>query len=650
MCGIVGIANRDVKRCPDPGLLACMCESLVHRGPDDSGGMIDDGIGLAMRRLAVIDRDGGHQPIFNETRSVCVVFNGEIYNFPELQASLVDRGHRLSTKCDTETIVHLYEEYGLEFVQRVQGMFAIAIWDFDQQRLLLVRDRIGVKPLYYAVAADHLCFASEVKALLQNPDVPKTPDPAGLHQLLTLGHVLPPTTCFQGIQELPPASILSYQAGRITVQRYWDLDFAHDNQLDEVNSRGELLQRARDAVACRLISEVPLGAFLSGGIDSGLVVALMSKLLAEPVKTFSIGFDDPSFSELPYARLVAEKYRTDHHEFIVKPNVPDIIDELISHHDAPFYDSSAIPTYYVSQFAREHVTVALSGDGGDEMFAGYDIYLANEFARHYCRIPKLIRNAVEPVLSWVPESKGYVNRGRVVREFVRGASLEPLSRYTRWATKIKREARERLYLSTELRSQLREPDEFFLTPYFEAPQNTTELNRLLYIGTNTDLPCDMLVKVDRMSMAHSLEVRSPFLDYRLFEFAAGLPDRAKLRGRTTKVMLRQLARQLLPRSTWNRPKRGFSIPLDRWLREDLKVFTEDILFDPRTEARGMFDNRAVREFVAQHCQGAVSRSRELWTLLTIELWQRLYIDSRSYLVQDAPPLKLKARFPTTQEV
>jgi asparagine synthase (glutamine-hydrolysing) len=389
---------------------------------------------------------------------------------------------------------------------------------------------------------------------------------------------------------------------------------------------------------------VPLGAFLSGGIDSGIVVALMSQFMNERVKTFSIGFEDEAFSELPYARLVADKYNTDHHELIVKPCVPEIINQLIAHHDAPFYDSSAIPTFYVSQFAGQHVTVALSGDGGDEMFAGYDIYRANRLANQYKWIPSFFSRAfIEPLANLVPESSSYINRGRVVREFFRGAALDPLARYTRWTTKVKREIRDKLYYSNELRRELAYPDVDLLAPLYGSQETASELGRLLYIATKTELPADMLRKVDRMSMANSLEVRSPFLDQSLFEFAATLPDQAKLRGGTTKYMLRQLAKQLLPEETLKRPKRGFSVPLDRWLREDLKTFTQDILFDSNTEGRGIFDNILVRQLAAEHFSGKTSRGRELWTLLTIELWQRTYIDDFAYRIESPEPLDLSVR-------
>ncbi len=641
MCGIAGAVFANTDRRPEKTLISRMCAALRHRGPDDGGAVIGDGFGLGMRRLAVIDLPGGHQPIFNEDRTVAVVFNGEIYNFRSLRQQLESRGHTFQTTSDTEVIVHLYEDYGDECVHHLHGMFALAVWDYRSSRLLLARDRLGVKPLYYFCANGRLLFGSEIKAILQDRQVPRTMNLAAIDQLLTFGHFMPPETCFSDIQELPAASTLVFQRGGLRIDSYWDLHFDAIEAYDETEVASELLQQLRAAVERRLVSDVPLGAFLSGGIDSGIVVALMSQLCREPVKTFSIGFDDPSFSELPYARAVARQYSTDHHEFVVKPQVCEILDQLIRHHDSPFYDTSAIPTYHVSRLAREHVTVALSGDGGDEMFAGYNIYLANKAAGYYRRVPRLVRDVlISPLTKLVPESSRYINKGRVLREFVTGAPCDTLSRYVRWATKVKRETRERLYENTDLVSQLAFSDEQPLRQLFERQSQSSDLGRLLYLGTKSELAGDMLVKVDRMSMAHSLEVRSPLLDHTLFEFAARLPDRAKLRGWSTKHLLRKVAAQLLPSETLKRPKRGFSVPLDRWLRGDLADYVSQILLDPRTVSRGLFRTQTVREFLREHTAGRRSFGREIWTLLTIELWQRSYIDEFSYFIDQPEPLEI----------
>ncbi len=622
------MAFSDPRREADSDLLSRMASRLEHRGPDDVGTATGPGFGLTMRRLAVIDVMGGAQPISSEDGSVTVVLNGEIYNFRELRRELRVRGHRFATDSDTEVVVHLYEELGAACVERLHGMFALAIWDHRKRTLVLSRDRLGVKPLYYAHNADRIAFGSEVKALLCDSDVGRNVNLAAIDTLLRTGHISEPETCFKGIVQLPPATTLVYESGEIATRRYWDLNFATQPGYDEADAAAELLTRLRSAVARRLVSDVPIGAFLSGGIDSSVTVALMAQLVDRPVRTFSIGFDDPVFSELPFARMVAQKFGTKHHEFIVKPDVADILPDLIRHHDAPFYDTSAIPTYHLSRLAREHVTVALAGDGGDELFAGYNVYRANSAARLYRRIPKMLRRGVvEPLARLVPESSAYINRGRVVREFIAAAELGPLERFARWCSKVKYETRDRLYEHDELRQRLEVGDAALMQSDFDTHPEASELNRLLFVGMKRELAGDMLVKVDRMSMAHGLEVRSPLLDHTLFEYAAGLPDRAKIRGRDTKVLLRRVARELLPTEVVDRPKRGFSVPLDRWLRTDLSQFTRDVLTDPRTRRRGLFKTRAVDALLKEHASGRIARGREIWTMLTIELWHRMYIDS-----------------------
>lgn len=641
MCGIAGVAFHDTSRRVDMDLLQRMCAALVHRGPDSAGGLMEPGIGLAMRRLSVIDLPGGHQPIFNEDHTVAVVLNGEIYNYHELQQDLISKGHRFSTNSDTETIVHAYEQYGLEFLRHLHGMFAIALWDFRQRGLILARDRMGVKPLYYHNADDRIAFGSEIKAILQDPSIPREIDFQGIHQLLTWGHIHSPKTPFRGIKELPPGHVMVYKSGQSTIKQYWDLEFTEPDSYNEEATTEELLAKIKLAVARRLISDVPLGAFLSGGIDSSIVVALMSQFLPQPIKTFSIGFEDKSFSELPYARMVADHCGTDHHEMVVTPDVPEMMEDLIFHHDAPFYDTSAIPTYYVSKFAREHVTVALSGDGGDEMFAGYNIYVANKAARKFKYVPSFLGKVIlEPLAALLPESGGPVNKGRVAREFVKAATLPPLERYARWSSKVKREIRDTLYFEPDLQREQNLPDAAMLAPFYQTPKRCSELSRLLYVGTKTELPSDMLRKVDRMSMAVSLEVRSPFLDHHLFEYAATLHDDAKLNKWTTKHSLRKIAKQLLPAEVVERKKQGFSVPLDRWLREEVRDYMLDILCDHTTESRGVFDNITVRSLIEEHFDEQVSRARELWTLMTIEVWQRNYIDQFAHYIKNPEPIPI----------
>ena len=627
MCGIAGVVYTEAQASVDRGLVERMCESMRHRGPDGAGYVLKGSIGLGMRRLAVIDLVSGDQPIYNEDESIVVVFNGEIYNFQELREMLQGRGHRFRTCSDTEVIVHLYEEYGEACVERLRGMFAFALWDSNEDKLVLARDRLGVKPLYYYSDPQGLRFGSEIKAILQDRSVPRLVNLDGIDQMFTWGFMIPPATCFQGVRELPPACLLTCVRGRINITRYWDLHFAVAQPYDEESACEDLLRMLREAVRIRMISDVPLGAFLSGGIDSSLIVALMSEFSERPVKTFSIGFDEPTFSELPWARQVAEQYRTEHHEFVVKPDVPDILPKLVRHHDTPFYDSSAIPTYYLSQMARQHVTVALSGDGGDELFAGYNVYLAAKAARLYQRVPRWARERVlAPLCKYVPESTRYINTGRVVREFTHAAALDPDARYARWASKVKAETRAQLYADPYLVSRLSYSDGRAFSDLLQSQEGTGELARLLYLDTKGELPGDILVKIDRMSMATSLEVRSPLLDHPLFEFAASLPDRAKLKGWTTKFLLRKVASRYLPSNLLKRRKHGFSVPLDRWFRHELSSYVQEVLLDPLTQSRQYFRQEMVKQMLRSHMEGKIGYGREIWLLLTFEIWHRTYID------------------------
>ncbi len=641
MCGIAGVAFADPRRAPELALLNAMAASLRHRGPDDLSACCSPGCGLAMSRLAVIDIANGQQPVRNEEDSVVAVFNGEIYNFRELASELVRDGHHLRSNSDSEVIVHMYEKYGIEFAKKLHGMFAIALWDAKSSRLVLVRDRVGVKPLYYHENSERIAFASEIKSLLQDETIPRDPDLVGIDHLMRFGHFSSERSAFAGIGELPPATTLCFENGRIKQQTYWDfaahIESSAQNRshFDRRESMADLQTAITAAVAERLTSDVPLGAFLSGGIDSSVVVMLMSRLLDTPFDTFSIGFDDADFDERPYARAVAKLCGSRHHEFVVQPDVEKLLPTLIRHHDAPFYDTSAIPTYYLCKLAREHVTVALSGDGGDELFAGYNIFIASQAASLYQRVPRLLRDQlIRRIAAVVPESSSYFNHGRVLREFVNAAALQPIERYARWNAKVKYEARDKLYRHEQLRDCLSTSDASFLSDEYCQFENATELDRQLYIAMRNELACDMLVKVDRMSMAHGLEVRSPLLSHSLFEFAATLPDHAKIRRLQGKSLLREFAEQILPKHIVRRRKRGFCVPLDRWLRTCLADFSREILLDRCTQRRGLFQTDAVETFLKQHATGEISRGREIWTMLTIEMWHRMYIDQKPVIGTD----------------
>lgn len=593
---------------------------------------------LAMSRLSIIDMATGQQPLANEDETCWIVFNGEIYNFLELRRELEARGRRFRTRSDTEVILHAYEEWGPACVRRLRGMFAFAIEDRRAQpvaekdqaprgrKVFLARDRIGKKPLYYYCDADRFVFGSELKALLAHPDVPRQVDRHVIPLYLAYGYVPAPHTMFEGVQELPPGHTLTVQEGRVTVQQYWSSDDfgATETPMTERDCVERLRELLEDAVRIRLSSEAPLGAFLSGGLDSTLIVALMTRLMDQPVKTFAIGFaDDPSFSELEYARLAARAYRAQHHEFIVRPDAVELLPALVWHYDQPFADSSAVATYLVAKMAREHVTVALTGDGGDELFAGYERFTAARLAEHYRRLPGALQTALTRFLQTLPESTSYHGFVRRVRRFVEHANLSLPRRYLGWVG---------IFPSDFLRILLAEdmpvdPLAHFMT-YFDQVATREPLEQLLSVNARTYLPGDLLVKTDRMTMANSLEARCPFLDHELLEFAAGIPTYFKLRGFTTKYILKKAAAGLVPREIVYRKKHGFGVPVGRWFRTRLKDYVRDILLSPQTLHRGYFEKSALERLLEEHQTGKRDHGHRLWALLTFEIWHRVFVDQK----------------------
>ena len=639
MCGIAGFVNRQGERATSERVRR-MINTIVHRGPDDEGIYVQQNVGLGMRRLSIIDLSGGRQPIFNEDRSVCVVFNGEIYNFPELRQELESRGHRFYTHTDTEAIVHLYEEMGSECVTKLRGMFAIALYDQNRQSLLLARDRLGKKPLFYAVRDGRLYFGSEIKTMLAVAPELNAVDPEGILQFFYFGYVPDPYSTFQDIKKLPPGHLAEYRSGEIVVRQYWDVPRygEHDPGSDEACLE-EMENRLAEAVRIRLISDVPLGAMLSGGVDSSVVVALMARSSPVPVKTFSIGFHKADFNELEYARMVAERFGTDHHELIVEPDITETLNQITGMMEEPFGDSSMIPTYFVSQLARRHVTVALSGDGGDELFAGYDRYIVNWRRRHYDFIPpwvgSLYRNHLYRRL---PSSvKG--------RKLAWNITLASRDRYLDGVSFLPALHRERNLFSREFVSRAQtwaNPLRQFEAYYDEAPA-ADQLSRLMYLDTKTYLTADILAKVDRMSMANSLEVRCPILDHEFVGWAAGLPIRYKFRNGTRKFMLKKLAERLgIPGALLHRRKQGFSMPLVHWMREELKDGLLQILLEPRTLQRGYFEPEAIRTLMDEHFRGLRDRAGLLWLLLVFELWHRNFLEvQRSETPGGLPPITLQ---------
>ena len=625
MCGICGVVHLDSTPVEEE-IVRRMAATLAHRGPDGQRVVVDGPCGLGHTRLAVIDLSpDAAQPMPNEDGSLHIVFNGEIYNYRTLREQVTARGHRLSSHSDTEVILHLYEDFGPTCVDHLRGMFAFALWDGPRQRLILARDRVGKKPLYYYCDSHRFVFGSEIKALLAHPQVPHRLNTAALPYYLVHGYVPAPETMFAGIKQLPPGHVLIVENGSVHATPYWHWPLGETGELGEEEWVERVLGGLRDAVRARLVSDVPLGAFLSGGLDSSLIVALMSQLLDEPVKTFAIGFSgEPSFNELDYARQVAHRFATDHHEFVVQPDAVDLLPALVRHYDEPFADSSAIPTYLVAQLTRQHVTVALTGDGGDELFAGYERFAAARLAASYRRLPGFLRRAVGGVVRHLPESTAYRGFARRARRFVDAADLPLAECYLSWVGLFSRDMCHEL-----LSSGGDSPADGVLADYqahFEQATGYGLVDQLLYVNAITYLPGDLLVKTDRMTMAHGLEARCPFLDQELISLVAGIPSALKLRGMTNKYILKQAAERLLPREIVHRPKHGFGVPVGRWFRQELCDYVRDVLLGPHARQRGYFDPAAVERLIDQHQRGQRDWGHQLWTLLTFEVWQRTHLE------------------------
>ncbi|CAN5271737.1 MAG: asparagine synthase (glutamine-hydrolyzing) [Pyrinomonadaceae bacterium] len=628
MCGIVGTVRRD-GQAVDENVLAAMCTAIRHRGPDDDGFYVNGPVGLAMRRLAIIDLKSGQQPIRNADATAWIVFNGEIYNYRNLRAELERRGHAFYTDSDTEAIVHAYDEYGADCPRHLRGMFAFAIWDESKQELFLARDRVGKKPLLYAETSSGLVFGSEFSALLKHPEVSRDVDHEALHYYLSFMCVPAPLTAYRQIRKLEPGHSLRYtpRTGEIKIERYWQPDFSKKIKLNEAEAGERAIELLRDAVRVRLMSEVPLGAFLSGGIDSSAVVALMSQESAAPVKTFSIGFEEQDFSELHHARRVAEHVGAEHHEFIVRPDALEVLPTLVEHYGEPYADSSAIPTYYVARETRRHVTVALNGDGGDECFAGYERYAAMRLAERYRKLPGALREGViRKAVELVPTPELRRSRARSLKRFLQAASLPPVERYLRWVSVLDPAAKDDLY-TDEFRREVGGHDPAqWLAPWFATANGAGVVDAALLADTMTYLPNDLLVKVDIASMAVSLEARSPFLDHHVIEFAASLPEHFKLRGLTTKYLLKKVLPQLVPAENLKRPKMGFGVPLGHWFRGQMKNFLTETLLSEKALSRRLFKREAVTRMCELHTRGERDYAHQLWTLLMLELWFVRFID------------------------
>lgn len=650
MCGITGAVWTDAGEPIERATLKRMTDVLAHRGPDDEGEYGSQlaahtyagalaGVALGFRRLSIIDVAAGHQPLSNEDGTIWLVFNGEIYNFRTLRKRLEGSGHKFRTSGDTETIVHLYEDEGVEFLRHLEGMFALALWDANHRQLILARDRLGKKPLVYRQEPERLLFASELKSILEVPGVPREIDPAAIDEYLTYQYIPHPNTIFRGIRKLPPGHYAVYRDRQLHVASYWNPDFTQEVERPAAEYREELRTSLTAAVEKRLQSDVPLGAFLSGGVDSSIVVGLMSKLVKEPVRTFSIGFPIAEFDETSYAREVSQHLGTIHQEFRVEPDALDVLPKLVWHYDEPFADSSAVPTYYVSKMTRQQVTVALTGDGGDELFAGYPRYRAVELGSWFDRLPRAARKFFAGDF-WQRLPSG-VRQKSVLRRFKRlvGALGRPAERrYFDWVSIFNEARRAELYDESFI-ARLPDSDPFdFLAAAFARSKGRDPITATSLADLTTYLPCDLMTKVDIASMANSLECRQPFLDHRVVELAAAMPLKLKYRYGRGKRILKEVFGDLLPRSIWRRKKMGFGVPLAHWFRYELREFARDALLDSRSLNRGYFRAEAVRNLLEEHQAGRYDHSYRLWALLVLELWHRQWIDRTGVELSGAPQL------------
>jgi asparagine synthase (glutamine-hydrolysing) len=630
-----------------------MCNILAHRGPDDEGMVFIRGdkylevknhneipghendfeIGLGHRRLSIIDlSETGHQPMCNEDASVWIVFNGEIYNFQEIKERLEKKGHLFKSKSDTEVILHSYEEWGVECLSHFRGMFAFAIWDSRLQQLFMARDRLGEKPLVYFRQNGHFAFASEIKALLQVPDVERKVNDTAIHHYLTYQYVPSPDTIFEGMQKLPPAHYLLYDRdGNLKIERYWKLHFNSTHQtypdLQELNDR--IRTELEESVRLRLISDVPLGAFLSGGVDSSLIVGIMARLSEKPVKTFSIGFEEKEFDELSYARIVADHFSTEHHEFIVKPDAIGILPKLVWHYNEPFADSSAIPTYYVASLTKDFVKVVLTGDAGDENFAGYPRYLRSKWVALFTKIPEKLRKELMPALvrrfSSLHWREKTLNR---LADFMELLSHDQARNYAEQIKIFNAKEKNDIY-TKEMAHYVEKVDSLdFLSEKYEEIETDDLLDKLLYLDINSYLPEDLLVKMDIATMANSLEARVPFLDHKLMEVVAGIPSHFKLKGSISKFILKKTFSDFLPEAVLKRKKMGFGVPISRWIKNELRDYVYEVLLDRKTLNRGYFKKEGIERLLEEHIASRYDHSAKIWALLFLEIWFRIFMDQK----------------------
>jgi asparagine synthase (glutamine-hydrolysing) len=633
MCGITGAAWTDPRKAIEPHVLERMIDALRHRGPDDQGQYRADGqrlpapaggVALGHRRLSIIDPNGGHQPLGNEDGTIQLVFNGEVYNFRQLRRSLASAGHTLRTACDAETIVHLYEDHGPQFLEQLNGMFALALWDARRSQLLLARDRLGEKPLVYHLEPGRLLFASELKSLVEVPGLERRVAPQAIDEYLTYQYVPHPRTIYENFFKLPPGHLAIYRDGGLEVRPYWQPDFRVEERRPAAEYAAELRALLESSVALRLESDVPLGAFLSGGVDSTIIAGLMSRLSTSRVRTFSIGFAERDYDETSYARLAAQQFGTEHEEFQVRPDAVEILPRLAWHYDEPMADSSALPTWYLAQLTRRHVTVALSGDGGDELFAGYDRYRAVWLAGLLDRLPPLRQLLAARCWQRLPASGRQRSLFRRAKRFAESLGQSPARRYLEWVSTFNASRRADLY-TPEFQASLPDGDPLeFLDAAMRRAAGRDQITAASLADLTTYLPCDLMTKVDIATMAHGLESRAPFLDHRVVELAARMPVACKFRHARGKWILRRAFGDLLPTAIQQRSKMGFGVPLAQWFRGPLGDFARQMLLEPRAAARGYFRRQAVETLLDEHRSTRFDHSYRLWSLLVLELWHRTW--------------------------
>jgi asparagine synthase (glutamine-hydrolysing) len=630
MCGIAGQLFFDRERVVGRTVLNAMCQALFHRGPDDNGIYHDGPVGLASTRLSIIDVTSGHMPMSNRDGSVVLVYNGEVYNFQRLRRQLQQRGYQFQNRSDTEVILHLYEELGEDFAKQLNGMFAVAIWDKNRRQLLLARDHVGIKPLFFAQFDDRLVFGSEIKALLA-AGVSRDIDTQALHDYLSLNYVPGPRTMFRSVRKLLPGQMLVARLddAHVSIRTFWDRPEDCSNP-EPTSSHAETEKRLeeilRSTIRDTMVSDVPIGAFLSGGIDSSIVVAMMSEFSDQPVKTFSVGFDEESYSELPYARLVAKRFATDHHEILLQPRADELITSLADCFDEPFGDNSAIAVYAVSRLAAQHVKVALSGDGGDEVFGGYYTYQADKLASAYRLLPQFLRTSILPQLvQGIPTSFRKTALDFKLKRFVSGASNRPLIAHYSWKAYLSEDTKAELYAHRPDGSNPFRPTYELFQEHYDSYQTGDLVNRMLFVDSKIQLADDMLTKVDRMSMAHSLEVRVPLLNMDLVNFMFSLPGLYKVRGLKLKYLLKRIAARRLPPTIINRPKAGFTVPLARWVSKDVKDLVADQLAPQTLRSQGFFDPAKVWAMLDDHWTGRCDYARSIWTLVMFGMWWDRYV-------------------------